>query len=449
MSTCHWNKRFCTALLLAATLLSQSAAAATPGTWNGTAEFGTFDMNVTDDGTGIDGITYGFDSWTCGSVTLSGGLGFGPGTPWPIDGGSFSFTNTLGTDQTMTLAGSFTSATQASGTWEADMLGTACDGDWTATTQATGGSSTEVIINHAFIQGVYWNPEELPGWGFFVDLQEDTFFAALFGYLSGQASFITMQGSAAPGEILTWEGDVYYFTDGAGGPTGEKVGEFTWAAGNDMGVPAAEVTMTSNLLNVDRLPLARFSFAEQDEVDVLTGANWNVVRHESGGSSSDYYEITDNRITLDGITYAEVIDLNDLSMAGAVGFFELIEGDFYAMLVEFDDTRDAFYVFLATDSDMYGQFWLVTSGAEPEGDGEHFRATSDSLFFDAADGGGGTTAAAAGMDERARFAARYLQDKTARSVTGQGGPDVAEADMRRAFRSLSEVASNLESAGKR
>lgn len=83
----------------------------------------------------------------------------------------------------MTIAGTFISATQAAG------------------------DSTEVIVNRAFIQGFYWAPDMLPGWGFFVDLQEDRFFGALFGYLDGQASFITMQGASAPGEILTWQGE--------------------------------------------------------------------------------------------------------------------------------------------------------------------------------------------------------------------------------------------------
>ena len=56
------------------------AFAATPGTWVGIAEFGTFDLEVNAQGTGIEKITYHFSSFSCGGVIISGGLGITPGT---------------------------------------------------------------------------------------------------------------------------------------------------------------------------------------------------------------------------------------------------------------------------------------------------------------------------------------------------------------------------------
>ena len=108
------------------------AFAATPGTWSASAEFGTFELVVNNDGTAIKKINYSFSNWTCGPITMSGGIEMTPGTPWPIIGGEFSITNYLdpGRNREMTISGSFESATQASGTWQAVVHGTNCDGIW-------------------------------------------------------------------------------------------------------------------------------------------------------------------------------------------------------------------------------------------------------------------------------------------------------------------------------
>ena len=108
--------------------------AATPGTWNASAEFGSFELVVNASGTGIERINYSFSNWTCGPVRISGGIGITPGTPWPITGDEFSITNYLdpGRNQEMTISGSFKSATEASGTWQAVIHGTNCEGVWQA-----------------------------------------------------------------------------------------------------------------------------------------------------------------------------------------------------------------------------------------------------------------------------------------------------------------------------
>lgn len=109
-----------------------SAFAATPGTWIASAEFGTFELTVNAGGTGIEKIKYGFTSWTCGPIRMSGGIEITPGTPWPITGGEFSITNYLDPDKNseMTISGSFESSTEASGTWHAVVHGTNCNGIW-------------------------------------------------------------------------------------------------------------------------------------------------------------------------------------------------------------------------------------------------------------------------------------------------------------------------------
>jgi len=113
------NKKALTLLWVAAItsvgLFVIPAFAATPGTWDGTAEFGTFELEVNSAGTGIEKINYHFSDWTCGSVTMSGGIGITPGTPWPISNNSFSFTNNLDPDKEMTISGSLARDVMAAG----------------------------------------------------------------------------------------------------------------------------------------------------------------------------------------------------------------------------------------------------------------------------------------------------------------------------------------------
>lgn len=129
-------RRALTLLLLAAItsfgIPIGSAIAATPGTWNASAEFGTFELTVNAGGTGIERIKYNFSNWTCGPTRMSGGIEITPGTPWPITGDEFSITNYLdpGRNDELTVSGSFESATEASGAWQATVRGTNCEGIW-------------------------------------------------------------------------------------------------------------------------------------------------------------------------------------------------------------------------------------------------------------------------------------------------------------------------------
>lgn len=364
--------------------------AVTPGTWVGIAGFGTVDLEVNAQGTGIEKITYHFSSFTCGPVTMSGGIGITPGTAWPINNnGGFSFTNNLDPDKTMTIAGTFDSATEASGTWKAVFHGTQCAGTWDTSPEGGGGTESDVTIDHAFIEGVYWNPDDLPGWGFFVDVQEDTMFGAVYGYLGSDSTFITLQGTRISTDPLVYEGDVYFISNG--GSSVLDVGNFTWSVGEFEASPAANLTITSNILNATNLGLVRFSYSESDKVDMLTGADWNIVRRVSGMTFGDHYAITDTRAVEDGTTFAMVVDNFDTDLIGAVGYMELDEGNFFTMLVEFDSDTFAFYVFMGSNTDMYGRYWLLDLDEEPTGDGSYFRGAVDSLqaVDDPGPGGGG------------------------------------------------------------
>jgi len=176
---------------------------------------------------------------------------------------------------------------------------------------------------------------------------------------------------------VIFQGNVYFISNG--GSTATDVGNFTWSVGEFEAEPAALLTITSNILNATNLGLVRLSYAEIDKVDVLTGGHWNIIRRMSNETFGDHYEITDTRVVEEEVTYARVIDQYDTNLEGLVGYAQVEEGDFYVMLVEFDFGDFLFYAFLATDTDMYGRYWLLGPDEEPTGDGYHFRGAADTM----------------------------------------------------------------------
>jgi hypothetical protein len=367
-------------LLIAAAITSINlylapAFAATPGTWTGIAEFGTFELVVTSGGTAIEKISYSFSDWTCGPVTMNGGVGITPGTPWPIVNDEFSLTTSLDPDKTITVSGAFNSASHASGDWDAVIHGVDCSGPWD--TSGENEIEIELTVDHAYVKGVYVNPDELPSWGFFADVQEENFFGAIYGYLNGDSTFITLQGTMTSNDPPRFQGNVYFISDN--GMAAADVGNFTWTAGDHEAAPAALLTLSSNILNVTNLGLARFSYAEIDKVDMLTGGDWNITRRVADSTFGDQYAIDDTRMVEEGITYAGVVDNWNPDLEGLVGYFPDPGGDFYGMLVEFDDDSNVFYIFIGNDTDLYGRYWLLEADEEPTGGGNHFRAAADSM----------------------------------------------------------------------
>ena len=138
------NKQTLTLLSVAAIIFigfgTAPAIAATPGTWESTAEFGLFELVVTADGTGIETAKYNLSEWECGGLTQSGQREVSWNTPRPISDGAFSVSTTyIFTEVTkleLTISGSFESESQAVGTWNAALSGEECAaGTWEASLQ--------------------------------------------------------------------------------------------------------------------------------------------------------------------------------------------------------------------------------------------------------------------------------------------------------------------------
>jgi hypothetical protein len=103
------------------------------GTWNGTADFGSFTFDVNDAGTGITAVSLDYSNYTCGGVTRSGGMSISYSSAVPITNNAFTLHGISNSNSSLTLTGKFTSSNTASGTFTTTMYGTTCLGNWTAT----------------------------------------------------------------------------------------------------------------------------------------------------------------------------------------------------------------------------------------------------------------------------------------------------------------------------
>lgn len=231
-------------------------------------------------------------------------------------------------------------------------------------------------INHAWVDGVYWNPNQLPGWGFFVDAQEEFLFGAVYGYQNGNATFIVLQGTVFIADPLEYRGDVFAVSDG--GSTATKVGTFTWKVGQYEAAPSARLTISSSILNRSNMLLERFVTVESDKVDMLTAGDWNITT-EAIIRFAQYYGISDDRYVDDGITYAEVVDHYNSDLFGLVGYFPPDRGEMFALLMEFDEDTFMFAIFLASDTELFGRYWLLEQDDEPTGNGFYFKGAADTM----------------------------------------------------------------------
>ena len=249
----------------------------------------------------------------------------------------------------------------------------------------------ETTFDHAWIQGLYVAPEEFPRWGWFVDVQETIFFGAVYGYLGQDSTFITMQGKQVSDDPVVYMGEVYFLTNGS--QTVTEVGTFEWRVQSYRSEPAAYLSMTSNILNVTGLLVTRFSFSEVDKIDLISGGEWNIITRILGITFGDHYDITDIRVDADdGTTGVGMFDMLDDEKIGAALYHE--EGNAYGMLMQFTDTSDAFYVFNASNTDMYGRFWLLDEDETPTGSGYHFRGASETFQDEYRSANGGAELAA-------------------------------------------------------
>jgi hypothetical protein len=118
--------------LVALTLVWFEGVHAQPksGDWKVVADFGQFILTVSAGGSSINKIAYTWANWKCGGVTLVSG-GITSMSTWSITSNQFTIMSNLGTNQTMTIAGTFTpTGDQVSGTYSANMYGTICSGNW-------------------------------------------------------------------------------------------------------------------------------------------------------------------------------------------------------------------------------------------------------------------------------------------------------------------------------
>lgn len=255
----------------------------------------------------------------------------------------------------------------------------------------------ETKVNHAWVKGVYWNNEELDRWGFFVDVQEENFFGAVYGYLGNDSTFITLQGGIASSDPLVFSGDVYFLTNGGGSIS--KVGDFTWEVVHYEASPGARLTISSNIINADNLSLERFNYSELGKVDMITGGDWNIIERVLGESFGEHYAITNEIIVEDGIEYAIVVDNAEPDKTGLVAWFPPEDYEFssevddmWTMLVQFDEDTDSFYAFYTSDTDMFGRYWLLGDGESPTGNGHYFQGSADTMQKDGDNAkSGGTT----------------------------------------------------------
>lgn len=232
-------------------------------------------------------------------------------------------------------------------------------------------------INLAWVDGVYWNPEQLPGWGFFVDAQEETLFGAIYGYQGSDSTFVTLQGTVYGADPLEYRGDVFFVTNG--GSTVTNVGKFTWTVRELESSPASIFTITSNILNVTNLQLRRFVYVEKDKIDILTGADWNIVTRVLGISFAYHYGIYDDRIESDGNVGVPVVNNADEEEIGAAMFTSLGQENAYGIMIPFLEETNLFAIFLASDTEMFGRYWLLDPNETPTGNGNYFHGSADTI----------------------------------------------------------------------
>jgi hypothetical protein len=71
----------------------------------------------------------------------------------------------------------------------------------------------------------------------------------------------------------------------------------------------------------------------------------------------------------DGKTYVIIENIVSPEKVGVLGFFGPGEGNMYAMLMTFSDDSTVFYTFLASNTDLYGRYWLLDEDESPSGSG--------------------------------------------------------------------------------
>jgi parallel beta-helix repeat protein len=104
------------------------------GDWNIQTAFGELGLTVNPEGTYITKLSVTFSDYSCGGVTQNGTVAKQSTPGWSISDNLFSIATAINPGGTIsiTIDGTFTQAgDEASGTWEINVSGTICSGDWT------------------------------------------------------------------------------------------------------------------------------------------------------------------------------------------------------------------------------------------------------------------------------------------------------------------------------
>lgn len=111
----------------------EAASGPAPGVWQGSAGFGRLELTVNSQGSAITRIVHTFQNFRCGGVSRSGTITVSSPSGWEIVDGHFTIHNDWSAiNLEMTVEGTFSSSTAASGTWTAESYGATCSGNWTA-----------------------------------------------------------------------------------------------------------------------------------------------------------------------------------------------------------------------------------------------------------------------------------------------------------------------------
>ncbi len=129
------------------------------GDWTVPTGFGQFVITVGCSGTCITDIIYTWSNFHCDGITLvSGSIHSMRTGGWAITDRSFSITTSLGTNQTITINGTFNQpGTEVSGTYSANIYGTICPGAWGPITSSIYNNENNTPTNYFLFQN-YPNP---------------------------------------------------------------------------------------------------------------------------------------------------------------------------------------------------------------------------------------------------------------------------------------------------
>ena len=103
------------------------------GDWQVQTDFGNFIFTVNSGGTLITKLVTTFSNYSCGGITQNGTITTEQSPGWSISNSQFTIEKSVNPTGsiTITISGTFDkSGEKASGTWDINVAGTNCSGNW-------------------------------------------------------------------------------------------------------------------------------------------------------------------------------------------------------------------------------------------------------------------------------------------------------------------------------